>query len=254
MSEFVLSVRIDGQEVCTIGHENIPCEKTFSKRVANGSLVTFKDEKGVSHDHHLDSLAGWAHFSVRVHASYACQIDCVITESEAYQPSDFLKEGSIGVRFQPILLPGAKGTNEELHGRGLFRRGLHFTGTVTPGNVLLSCECDSCGKSFLIHSFHCGFSNSGYFYSGSGKYTLVLSDRIAGSPGALHEPNPDQLKALEAKLPKAPDGSDYRYLNPFRCPHCSKPYIDFESDPKTRASEYYGNYLFGVEPQRYEPG
>lgn len=49
----------------------------------------------------------------------------------------------------------------------------------------------------------------------------------------------------------APDGTSFSYLNPLRCPHCTAPYIDFESRPEIRAGEYYGNYLHGTDPQRY---
>ena len=137
--------------------------------------------------------------------------------------------------------------NEELHGKGLFARGFHYSGTVTPGNIVLSCECDQCKRSFQIRSYHAGFSNAGYFYSESGKFTLTVSDRVAGCPAALSEPNPVELAAIEAVLPLAPDGTQYKYLNPFRCPHCSAPYIDFPANPKDRPGEYYGNYFVGSE-------
>ena len=164
----------------------------------------------------------------------------------------FPKQGG-EIRFQPFFISGAKVSNDEMRGRGLFHRGLHFSGNITPGNVILSCECDCCKRSFQIHSFHSGFSNAGYFYSGSGNYTLTLSDRIPGCPAALSKPDPAGLAALEAKLPLAPDSTSYTYTNPFRCPHCFAPYIDFESHPGDRVSEYYGNYFVGSEPLRLEP-
>lgn len=143
-------------------------------------------------------------------------------------------------------------SNLQLKGKGLFACGLHFSGTVTPGNTLLSCECDSCHRSFLIRSYHSGFSNSGYFDSASGKHTLTVPSHLAGAPVALSEPEPTALATLEAMLPAAPDGSRFAYLNPFRCPHCSAPYIDF-SEPGSRSAEYYGNYFAGSELLRYEP-
>jgi hypothetical protein len=159
----------------------------------------------------------------------------------------------VGIRIQPFFLSEGKVRNEELFGRGLFARGLHFSGTITRGDIILSCECDLCKKSFQIRSFHAGFSNSGYFYSGSGKCTVTVSDRVPGCPAALSEPNPAELAALEAALPPAPDGTHYKYTNPFRCPHCSAPYIDFEKNPKDRPEEYYGNYFVDSELLRYEP-
>ena len=114
-------------------------------------------------------------------------------------------------------------------------------------------KCDRCKKSFQIRSYHAGFSNSGYFYSDSGKYTITVSDQVPGCPVPLSETNAADLAALEALLPQAPDGTYFRYLNPFRCPHCAAPYIDFEKNPKERLEEYYGNYFLGSELLHYEP-
>jgi hypothetical protein len=123
---------------------------------------------------------------------------------------------------------------------------------VTPGSIVLSCECDACHRSFLIRSYHAGFSDSGYFYSASGKYTITVSSNLAGAPAALAEPESAALAALEANLPAAPDGSRFAYMNPFRCPHCCAPYITF-ADPGSRSAEYYGNYFVGSDLLRYAP-
>lgn len=224
---------------------------TPSVRVDGLESVEFIDSQGVVHRHGLANASGWSHFSIRVHQNLACQADCVISQSERFDADSFAKSEAIGIRFQPFFLSGAKVQNSEMYGKGLFARGLHFSGTVTPGNVLLSCECDRCKKSFLIHSYHSGFSDSGYFYSDSGKYTITVSNREPGSPAALSDPDPAALANLEARLPLAPDGSSYKYFNPFRCPHCSAPYIDFAAAPALRRAEYYGNYFVGSELIRY---
>jgi hypothetical protein len=247
----LLVVRADGKDLCRIAHGDIPCELTPSVYVDGSGSVEFVDSEGVVHTHGLGNASGWAHFSVRVHQNLACQADCVISQSERFEADAFGKGEAIGIRFQPFFLSGAAVQNSEMFGKGLFARGLHFSGRVTPGNVLLSCECDSCRKSFLIHSYHAGFSDSGYFYSDSGKYTITVSNREPGSPAALSDPDPTDLADLEARLPLAPDGSSYRYLNPFRCPHCSAPYIDFADDPALRRAEYYGNYFAGTELLRH---
>jgi len=176
-----------------------------------------------------------------------------VTPSETYDPQDLLTGKGSGIRFQPFFLPGSKGSAADLLGQGLFRRGMHFSGTVTPGSVRLGCECDHCNRSFQVQSFHSGFGDVGYFYSGSGAYTLIVDHTVPGSPPALGEPNMAALAALEAVLPLAPDGTSFRYMNPFRCPHCSQPYIDFEAHPGLREREYYGNCLFGAAPIRYDP-
>lgn len=247
----LLLIKFNGKELCSIRENELPCEKDPITKIEPNGIVEFVDAHGASHKHELGAGAGWAHFSVRVHASLACQVDCVITNSQVFDPEAFAK-GAMGIRFQPFFISGAKAKNEDLYGNGLFARGLHFSGTVTPGNTVLSCECDHCRKSFQIRSYHAGFSNSGYFYSGSGKYTITVNNDIPGCPAALSEPSEAELAALEADLPLAPDGTHYKYTNPFRCPHCSAPYINFEAHPKVRPQEYYGNYFVGSELLRYE--
>lgn len=249
----ILLVTINGKELCRVGRGDIPCERTPSIRLEPGSRIEFLESTAAPHAHGLGPSGGWFHFSIRVQPNMACQADCVITESEKYDSKEFSEGRATAIRFQPFFLADARVKNEELHGLGLFARGLHFNGTVTRGNVLLSCECDHCRKPFLIRSYHAGFNNVGYFYSGSGKHTLFVSNEVPGCPAALSTPDPAPLAALEASLPKAPDGSPYRFMNPFRCPHCSKPYIDFEAHPEERPSEYYGNCLLGSDPIHYEP-
>jgi hypothetical protein len=250
----LLLVKVNGKELCSVAAADIPCEKTPAIHLGPSSVLELIDAQGVTHKHELGDATGWYHFSIRVHPNLACQADCVITGEREFDPDAFSKGRGTGIRFQPFFISGAEVTNDEMRGRGLFARGLHFSGSITAANIVLSCECDRCKRSFQIHSFHSGFSNSGYFYSGSGKYTITVSDRVAGCPAALSQPDPSRLVTLEAKLPLAPDSTAYKYTNPFRCPHCFAPYIDFETHPKDRPSEYYGNYFVGAELLRYEPG
>lgn len=249
----LLTVRVSGKVLCEFRENELPSEKTPSTQVNADARVSFVDSSGIMHEHVLRSAGGWAHFSVRVHASKACQADCVISDSPTFDATALAQGKATGIRFQPFFLPGAAASNDGLVGKGLFNRGLHFSGTITPGNILLSCECDKCHRSFLVRSYHAGFSNSGYFYSDSGKSTLTVSAMVPGCPVPLSAPDPQALFTLEQSLPLAPDGSRYSYLNPFRCPHCGEPYINFEANPGLRESEYYGNYLEGTELLRYEP-
>ncbi|MBB5866344.1 hypothetical protein [Xanthomonas sp. 3058] len=248
----LLIVRADGQALCSITAQDLPCEMTPSARLAANRTLEFIDATGDIHAHDLGEASGWFHFSIRVHPNLGCQADCVISQSEQRDPDEFAAGKVSGIRFQPFFLPGAAVRNTALAGKGLFSRGLHFSGMVTSGNVILSCECDICRRSFRIRSYHAGFSDAGYFYSASGKYTITVDSHIPGSPAALSEPDAKELAALEAALPLAPDGSAYAYLNPFRCPHCSAPYIDFVANPGLRAGEYYGNYFDGATLLRYE--
>ncbi len=248
----MLHVKVNGSELCMISQNELPCEKTPFIKLISNSTVEFADSLGVNHQHELGSFSGWFHFSIRVRENLACQADCVITDSPTYDPEAFERGKATGIRFQPFFLTGAKIKNEVFFGKGLFARGLHFRGTVTSANVILSCECDQCKKSFQIRSYHAGFSNAGYFYSDSGKYTITVNDYVPGCPLPFSEPDAPDLAVLEAALPLAPDGTHFKYLNPFRCPHCSASYIDFEKNPKERPEEYYGNYFVNSELLHYE--
>ncbi len=138
----LLVVRLNGEEMASVAAEHIPCELTFSRKVASNASVQFEVASGDRHVHSLGELFGGAHFSVRVHANFGCQADCVVTSSESFDAEDLMNGKGSGVRFQPFFLPGSTGNAEELRGRGLFWRGLHFGGIVTPSSVRLSCECD----------------------------------------------------------------------------------------------------------------
>lgn len=247
----LLTVRLAGEEVARLGPHPLPIEVKLSRLVASGMTVEFEDSVGAFHRHDLGDVSGWAHFSIRLQANLACQADCVISKSQTYDSRQFLSGQGIGVRFQPFFISGATVDLNALRGHGLFARGLHFSGTVTPSSVRLSCECDACRHSFTIQSFHTGFGGIAYFYSASGRYTLIVDAEVDGAPAALSAPDFARLGALEAQFPPAPDGTAFNYLNPFRCPHCGDPYIDFAAHPEERVTEYYGNHFLGVDTIRF---
>jgi len=249
----ILSVFHDDTLACDITGTTLPCEKNPILYARNtGSQLRFVDDAGVEYCHILFYESGYFHLNVRVNERFQCQSDCLVSTSKEIAPDAFQNLEVDGIRFQPFFLSGSGFPKEIFKGRGLFYRGLHYPGRVTQGNVSLSCICDECAKYFRIKSFHAGFSDIGYFYSGSGKETLVLSSNIKGCPPALGEAKMAEVKELEAKLPKAKDGTSFSYLNGFRCPHCGAKYIDFESNPKDREREYYGNYFFGDELTVYK--
>ena len=68
----------------------------------------------------------------------------------------------------------------------------------------------------------------------------------------MGEPDIDAIKQLERNLPAAPDGTKLSYYNPFCCPKCSEPYIDFSKYPEQRPNEYYGNTYYNEKPIHYE--
>jgi hypothetical protein len=239
-------VRVDGEESCRVAPDEPPCEKTFSLYVNGAATVELIEPTTTPRAHDLPELTGWLRFSVRVNERAVCQANCALTERE-HDASAALTQ----IRFQPFYVGDAEPMNAHLVGHGLFMRGLQFNGAVTKSSMILSCICDRCKRSFLIHSFHSGFMDVAYFYSGSGAYTMIVAGDVPGAPVALQEPDAAALAALEAALPAAPDGTRFAYTNPFRCPHCKVPYIDFEAHPEERIREYYGNSFVGTELLRF---
>lgn len=251
VDDAILTVRVDGNTVATIRAGDVPCEVQPHVQIDSGATIAFEDSAGAVHRHDLPVRSGWLHLSVRVHPNFGCQADAVVTALSDHPPGTPLGDGDTGIRFQPFSLAEAPAA-PDLSGRGLFARGLHFGGPVTPGDILLSCECDVCGKAFIARSFHAGFADVAYFYSASGRYTLTVDAALEGAPAPLSEPDPAAVSVLEARLPPAPDGTRFAYHNPFRCPHCNAPYIDFAAQPTQRPGEYYALYFPDTPPIRFD--
>ena len=248
----LIEILLDGEKIAVVTDEKVPVEKQISFQLTKqNQVLAFRDSAGVAYEHLLGFEKGWLHLSVRVHPNLACQTDCLVSENEKVGELDFQKGLINGIRFQPFYLPGCKANATELVGRGLFYRGLHFSGTITPGNVSLSCICDACRRSFRLQSFHAGFGNCGYFYSDSGIHTLIVAGNVEGCPPAMGKPDPETLARLESRLPQCQkDRTAFRYFNSLRCPHCKAAYINFQKFPSERETEYYGNYFYGETPDQ----
>jgi hypothetical protein len=196
-----------------------------------------------------DLTGQFFHSSIRILNSSAVMIDGIISKSARSHLGNSDKDYE-AVRFQPFFLSNAEKNNAELIGKGLFERGLHFSGTVTPLNVRCVCICDECKQSFSLQHFHAGFSDFQYFYSTNSKETLIVPyNAIAKMPTQLDK-NIDLtiLHEVEGKLPKTFDG-EFRYYNSFKCPHCLTPFIDFNKYKEIRPGEYYGNTLINEKPK-----
>jgi hypothetical protein len=206
-------------------------------------------------DANPDLTGQFLHSSIRIFANSGVMIDGVISKSACTCPT-WQEPGYEGVRLQPFLLSDKVEENVKLAGLGLFRRGLHFSGAVTPTSVRAVCFCDRCRKSFTLQHFHAGFSEVQYFYSGDGKETLIVA---YGAPPNLPQQlqktiDPTVLATVEAALPNPTIGQGaFRYYNSFLCPHCQEPFIDFVKHNDIRPGEYYGNTLINVRPTRW-PG
>jgi len=195
-------------------------------------------------------LAGqYFHSSVRILKNDACMIDGIVSRDRDKYPTNIYE----GVRLQPFYLSARESENEKLVGKGLFQRGLHFAGRITPTTVRSVCICDFCYRSFTLCHFHAGFSEMQYFYSGDSSQTLVVAYyEIPNLPVELQKNiDPVILRNVEAKLPLPTNGSgDYKYYNSFLCPHCKLPFIDFEKNSEIRPTEYYGNHFINHLLQR----
>ena len=205
------------------------------------------------HTFHIDTLqinpnltGQFFHSSIRILANSGVMIDGIISKSNTNFPQLTDKDYE-AIRFQPFYLSDKNENNIALKGKGLFERGLHFSGTITPTGVRNICVCDSCNLSFTIEHFHSGFSELQYFYSIDSKETLTV-------PYGSIENLPTQLQAIidngtleiiENKLPKpSNDVGSFRYYNSFKCPHCLTPYIDFEKHKEMRPKEILWQHIY----------
>jgi len=245
----LLTVLFGDRTIASI--DSAPAEAQPFAAVSEESFtLRLRDSRGEDRTYDLGSTlrdgARYLFFSIRVVPTLAVQGDCLLSESPTIPLEAFQRGRALGIRLQPFYLPESSGDPAELIGRSLFFRGFHFPGRITPGNVSHVAICDRCRRSFRFQSFHAGFSNLVYFYCETGTHTLVASSYAEGAPQLLAETAPDAVAAFEAKLP-ACDRCETRflYLNPFRCPHCRAPYVDFQRYPSQRPHEYYGNHLYG---------
>jgi hypothetical protein len=199
-------------------------------------------------------LAGqFFHASMRILPNSAVMIDGIISGSKTGHP-EWSDRDYEAIRFQPFYLSDKNDENAKLVGLGLFARGLHYAGTVTPTGVRCVCVCDNCNLSFTLQHFHAGFSEVQYFYSGDAKETLVVPYGVIDDmPKQLQqEVDPETLKRAETKLPDPVRGEGrFHYYNAFICPHCLAPFIDFDRNKKIRPGEYYGNTLINVRPTHW---
>jgi len=198
-----------------------------------------------------DLTGQFLQLSVRVLPNLALMMDAIITKTDD-PPPEVTDPDCEAIRFQPLFLPQAATSNDIFRGKGLFERGLHFAGCITPGTVRCCCVCDECRQSFSLLHFHAGMGQSQYFYSGDSRETLVVSlYEYPDFPGQLADSiDLEALAAAEGKLPRPSRAAgEFRYYNPFRCPHCQAPYVDFEKFPEIRPGEYYGNTLINEQPR-----
>ena len=233
--------------------DQVPSESTAMLRWSRPDpTLTMADAQGGVRVYDFTSIAkegDVAALSIRVGPGLVVQTDCLIGNAAEPTAADFMSGRVLGVRFQPFFLPGAEFDSSSLRGRGLFKRGLHYSGIVTPANVSLLCICDSCEGSFRLQSFHAGFSSLSYFYCSSGLHTLTVSSQGSGAPPSPHDAAPDAWRTFEETLPECTRcGGDFAYGHSLRCPICGEPYIDFAKYPEERRLEYYGNYFYGDQP------
>jgi hypothetical protein len=211
-------------------------------------IITIFEDAIAIREYKIESLSTnptlrgqFLHYSISLQANNAVIIDGIISKDKNSHPL-WNEEGYEAIRFQPFYLKKSRINNTNLIGKGLFERGLHFNGTITPSGVRCICICDYCSQSFTIQHVHAGFSQVQYFYSSDSMATLLVRyDEIENIPTQLQkEISIKDLMVIEEKLSEL-TGKDFKFYNSFCCPHCNKPFIDFEKNKAIRPSEYYAN-------------
>ncbi|MEO1031620.1 MAG: hypothetical protein AAFX55_09460 [Bacteroidota bacterium] len=194
-----------------------------------------------------DLTGQFFHSSVRINRNSSVQIDGIISAN-----SEIYNENGEGLRFQPFFLSDKEEMNTSLVGKGMFQRGLHYSGLISSRNIRLICICDFCTSSFSVQFYHAGFAEIQYFYSSNSKETLILNYGDIDNLPFQNQTEIDEMKLLEVEkqLPETKDGS-FKYYNNFCCPKCSKPYINFEENKEIRPNEYYVNFYINEKPIDY---
>jgi len=194
-----------------------------------------------------DLTGQFFHSSIRINRNSSVQIDGIISDN-----SKEYDENGERIRFQPFFLSDKDEMNKSLIGKGMFQRGLHYSGLISSGNIRLICICDFCSSSFSVQFYHAGFSEIQYFYSDNSKETLIVNYGEIENLPFQNQKVIDENKILEVenKLSKTKDGS-FKYYNNFCCPKCNEPYINFEENKYIRPNEYYVNFYLNEKPIKY---
>lgn len=196
------------------------------------------------------NLAGqFLHCSIRIFENSGVMIDGIISKNESTYSKQTDSDYE-AIRLQPFYLSDKNENNNKLKGKGLFDRGLHFSGTVTPTCVRNICMCDNCNSSFTLQHFHAGYSEVQYFYSTDSKETLIVPyGAIENLPIQLQENiNENLIEQIENQLPKPKNNTSFKFYNSLKCPHCLSSFIDFENNKQLRSNEYYGNNYINEKP------
>jgi hypothetical protein len=137
-----------------------------------------------------DLSGQFLHFSVRILVNSGVMIDGIISPRPDTHPT-WEDPDYEAIRLQPFFLSTADPAfSQRLIGKGLFERGLHYSGTITPTAVRNICICDHCQKSFTLQHRHGGHSELQYFYSEDSRQTLLVHYyRYTQSPGSFANRN-----------------------------------------------------------------
>ena len=186
-----------------------------------------------------DFSGKYFHLALRIHTSntycgpvHLVQTDGFISDT----PEDKqMQLSDIGYRMECFPLHSSAEEQymcDQIIDRDLENKGLRYPGVTTPLNVRLIGWCPSCQRSFTFLS-----------------YALYnAQEEVAYSDDGLDVCGIEEYEIDKENWARTADGKIFRYYNPFRCPHCGKPYIDYK---KHRYMKRFGNAacaLLGKKP------
>ena len=231
-------------------------KKEATIRLESNELIILNDNECIANykiefqNEKKNLKSKYIHLCIQIQNNYGLVIDGEIDDSPVRKEKKLYDMD--GIRFQPIVL-NSNNNIPDFKGMGLFSRGLHFSGFVTPSNIRLSCICDECKKSFNIKSYHAGNGHFQYFYSDDGNETLMVPYyEIEDMPGQLCKNiSRTTVEKVDSFLAKKGYGR-FKFYNSFRCPYCKAPYIDFQKHPEIREYEYYANVFLNKKMVEYK--
>lgn len=197
-------------------------------------------------DSNANLYGKYFHSEIKINSNSSIQMQGYISKSQKN-----IETNDEGIRFQPFFLSDREEMNKEMRGKGMFARGLYYSGIEIIGDIRLICICDDCQKSFSVEFNQTNFSEEQYFYSSNSKETLIVpysNNREKVHFMLRNEIDEIELKELENKLPRTEDGK-FEYYNSFKCPHCFSDYINYKENKELRPYEYNANYYINHKPR-----
>jgi hypothetical protein len=248
MMKTLLSAYLTNKELAQITDEKIPTFKRleFSISGLEHELILV-DSKNRKYSFDLSSAfdAGldWIDACIDINENLVIHADCRLGKNQSipFAPQQII--------FQSFRLPENNINQDEVAGKELYGRGFLSPGSMIGSDFSFLCICDYCEKSFRLQNQHLAMSPLVHMYCESGYHTL-----LAEPAKSFNFKNNETWLEFESLLPKCNlCNTSFRMMNPFRCPNCHEPFINYEKYPEQRVHDINAVNLYSQAYQYWLP-